>query len=248
MSKLEIETGQFMLDTMSFSPEIIGAYVLMMVAYRNKGPIPDEQWALQRIAKLEVSEDWEYARPVLAQLFEVRDGFWHHPGIDEQIAKTGRLRKNAAKASAAAAVSKGQPTDQGDEAEQQTADLVKPEPVRHAPPPPVDTREVAGKVGTIEIQIGKPAPEANEEDFGSPLDANWSIGPEQIMLCRGEGYTSGEIAEVIDGFKRYNLAAGTLSQDWNLTWTKWWERRKPKKAKPRVQISNKAPEETDVEG
>lgn len=240
MSKtLDIEIGQFLLDTMAMRPEIVGAYVRLMVAYRNTGPLDINK--LQRLSGLD-DMDWEFAEEQIAPLFEPKEGFWHHAAIDEQIAKHGRLRKNAAKASAAAQ-NKPAP-ESGIIAQQEVIEQLRqrqpdPEPRRAPPPEPepeLHELKTGPKVQTQVMHVGASPP----DEIGDPLPHNWTLSGEQINQARGEGYSSDIIADVLDSFRRYHMAAGTLSTDWSASWAKWWERKKPSKPKPRVQVSRKA--------
>lgn len=228
---LDIDIGQFMLDTIGFRPEVLGAYVRLLIAYRAGGPLDIN--TLERISGLDEA-GWEWARESIEPLFETNqgDGCWHRPDIDEQISKSNRLRGNAAKASTAAAAART-----GAAAKPRTVlEILSQSEVDEpdAPPPFTETP----RVETQQVQFGKPA-----DDMGSPLSPEFMLTGAEVSQCRGEGYSSDEIGDVLDSFKRYHIAAGTLSTDWHASWGKWWERKKPEKpkAKPRVEVSRRAP-------
>lgn len=248
MSKtLDIDIGQFMLDTIAMQPHVVGAYVRLMIAYRNTGPLDINK--LARISGLDEAE-WDFYEEQLKPLFVPVEGHWHHPGIDEQIAKHGRLRKNAAKASAAAATTRQpeQPTS-GIVAQQETAEQLRQRqlepPPRRAPPPEPEPElhelKTGPKVQTNVMHVGAPPP----DEIGDLIPHSWTLTGEQINQARGEGYSTEIIADVVDSFRRYHMAAGTLSTDWSASWWKWWERKKPSKPKPRVQVSRKSEDAAD---
>lgn len=95
--------GAYLADTMAFTTEQHGAYLLLILAYwRERAPLPDDDEALRGITKLDRA-DWKRIRPVLARKFRVADGVWWHKRVEQEMAAAdARAKKAAEKASKAA--------------------------------------------------------------------------------------------------------------------------------------------------
>jgi uncharacterized protein YdaU (DUF1376 family) len=255
MSKtLEIDISQFILDTMGFDSVAVGAYVRLLVAYRHAGPIANDERALAKLAGLD-EVDWDMRCIQIGELFEIKDGLWVHPQIDEQAAKKERLRTNALGASKIAARNKGaSPSGKAPVSKTDTAGSSPAAPaidhlsvlkdqaqVNATRQTMLGSLDDTPRVATEIVQVGKPA-----DDVGTHVSPDWMPTSAWIRQARSDGFTSDEIAPLVDSFKGYHNAAGTLSTDWNGSWDRWWDRKKPekKKVKPRVEVSRKAPAPT----
>jgi uncharacterized protein YdaU (DUF1376 family) len=90
--------GDFVRDTMHLSATEIGAYVLLMCHYWERGSLPTDAERLARICKLPL-EQWQCNCISLAELF---DANWRHKRIEEELAKQAVLsakRSDAARKS-----------------------------------------------------------------------------------------------------------------------------------------------------
>ncbi len=105
--------GAYLADTMAFTTEQHGAYLLLILAYwRERAPLPDDDEALRGITKLDRG-DWKRVRPVLARKFRVADGVWWHKRIEQEIAAAdARAKKASEKASKAAQARWQAPSEQ----------------------------------------------------------------------------------------------------------------------------------------
>lgn len=84
---MPIDIGDYIADTLDFTTEEHGAYLLLIFAYwKNRGPLPDDDRRLRTIAKLSLHK-WKKTRPVLVQKFRVENGLWHHKRIDAELHK-----------------------------------------------------------------------------------------------------------------------------------------------------------------
>lgn len=95
--------GAYLADTMAFTTEQHGAYLLLILAYwRERAALPDDDDMLRGITKMDRA-DWKRVRPVLARKFRVADGVWWHKRVEHEIeAADSRAKKAAEKASKAA--------------------------------------------------------------------------------------------------------------------------------------------------
>lgn len=67
---------KYLADTTMFTPEMHGAYVLLLLsAWRNKGELPDDDRRLAVASKCTPSQ-WRKLRPVIAEKFEIAGGVW----------------------------------------------------------------------------------------------------------------------------------------------------------------------------
>lgn len=95
--------GAYLADTMAFTTEQHGAYLLLILAYwRERAPLLDNDDTLRGITKMDRA-DWKRMRPVLARKFRVADGVWWHKRVEQEMsAADARSKKATEKASKAA--------------------------------------------------------------------------------------------------------------------------------------------------
>jgi uncharacterized protein YdaU (DUF1376 family) len=92
---LMLMADEFAADTAHMDPCDVGILIRLMVAYwRRRGPLPNSDTDLARIALVD-SKRWKRSRPAVEMLFKVRDGVWHHDRIDYEIAMDADRRAKA---------------------------------------------------------------------------------------------------------------------------------------------------------
>lgn len=75
-----------MRDTMRLSRAEFGSYWLLCLAYwTNRGPLPSDEDALRRLARVETRAEWRKVRPILAVFFEVSPDAWSHRFLDREL-------------------------------------------------------------------------------------------------------------------------------------------------------------------
>lgn len=114
------DLNAYISNTMRLTTEAHGAYLLLMLDYYSTGePCPDDDDQLAAITKLPVDVWKEKYRKVLAPLFDIRSGVWHHDRIATELATAReRLvkRSSAARAGAQALIAKGGGFQKGNKA------------------------------------------------------------------------------------------------------------------------------------
>ncbi|HYF54671.1 MAG TPA: DUF1376 domain-containing protein [Salinarimonas sp.] len=89
--------AQYQQVTARLSEAHRGAYVDLLIAYWQSGPLPDDDEQLFRIART-TPQAWRKLRPQLAALFTVANGVWSDEWMDAEIA---RAQEKVAKKSGA---------------------------------------------------------------------------------------------------------------------------------------------------
>lgn len=89
---MPLYVAEYLADTGHLTTEQHGAYLLLIMHYWRRGPLPDDDAALAAITRLSPAA-WKRNRAVLAGLFQVEPGCWRHKRVDFEIAK-GRDNKD----------------------------------------------------------------------------------------------------------------------------------------------------------
>jgi uncharacterized protein YdaU (DUF1376 family) len=95
--------GDYLADTMHLSTEQHGAYLLLLFHLWRRGSLHDDDGTLAQITGL-TRTAWSQARPVLAEFFQIHDGFWCHRRVErERTRVTAKQLSNSKQAKLAAA-------------------------------------------------------------------------------------------------------------------------------------------------
>lgn len=90
--------GDYLADTPHLDTEEHGAYLLLIFSYWSRGkPLPDDDKKLQAIAKQPL-ERWLEIRPTIAEYFDVRDGYWFHERVEEELEKSRKISEQRSEA------------------------------------------------------------------------------------------------------------------------------------------------------
>lgn len=81
--------GSYAKKTGHFGALLHGAYLMLIKHYWCSGaPLPDDDTQLWRIATCDGIGQWrKVARPMIAPLFDIRDGLWFHHKVEEELTK-----------------------------------------------------------------------------------------------------------------------------------------------------------------
>lgn len=247
-NQFRIDVAAFLRETSRLGPTVVGAYVNIMLDYFEQGePPPDDDAVLARIVGCDPSL-WADIRLKLEHLFEIRDGRWYHAHCESEIAAASRrVKRSKAAATAAGEVHSARAAEP---VRKSIVDLIsmseRPDPLpmvqveRPPEPEPDDDDE--------DTEIEPPVPQPKGITFEGPLPEDFKPAAAEISERLNEGYTSQQVADVLDGFRRYHLAAATMSNNWPELERRWWNRKKPplhpaEKAapKPRIVLSRRPP-------
>lgn len=84
---MPIYWGDYLKDTGHLSAAEHGAYLLLIGHYWTTGaPLPDDEAALRRIARMEARE-WKASRGTLRAFFQVADGVWRHKRVEAEMTR-----------------------------------------------------------------------------------------------------------------------------------------------------------------
>jgi uncharacterized protein YdaU (DUF1376 family) len=82
---MPLRIGLYLADTTHLTRDQHGAYLLLLMAYwRRGGPLPADDARLAATTKATPAE-WRKLKPVLAEFFNERDGFWHQKRADKEL-------------------------------------------------------------------------------------------------------------------------------------------------------------------
>jgi len=246
-----LNVKEFIVETLRLPVWCKAAYLMILLDYCTRGePPPDDDHVLMQITSSTPDEWLKNDRPLLAPLFDIRDGKWYHKGIEAELERARLTKDNAARASKIAGNKRRKAPvelsqdrvkigEQFDEAYKAAA----ADAFAHG---------VGTTVAHIPIaELTAPAPPAvTHTDVAAtmePLSEDFVLTGEDVIECQTRGATLDEIADWLDYFRSYHLKAGTLAEDWTALWFRLVDRKieerdkTARKAKPRVELSRRAP-------
>lgn len=263
----KFDVKAFLTDTLRLSTEEKGAYLMLMLDfYEQEAPPPDDDEILARIAGIP-AERWPRVRRALETKFHIHDGYWQHGYIMEQLADGQRRYQRTLNATDAANAARGAGKKPPRKPTPTVTETVTDTPTAKSDVTETVTIPVRQPRRSVEEQEQRQEDSANAESgerasdevvisvigrYETILREDFKLATSDLIQCASEGYTTEVVSQVFGSFMRYNLAAGTMSQDWTAAWWRWWERKKPplhpaekaaakpKPPKPRIEVSNKA--------
>lgn len=87
---MRLNIGDFLADTMHLSTLQNGIYLLLIMHYFKRGPLPDDRRVLARISKVS-PRAWAREAPAILALFRREEGHLVHKRIDAERAEAERL-------------------------------------------------------------------------------------------------------------------------------------------------------------
>lgn len=90
---MKIMVADELAETAGLTAAEFGAYSRLKMHYwRNKGPLPDDDMRLARLAGMPPQE-WEDARHAIAKFFEIENNVWTHADVDHEFQKAMEISK-----------------------------------------------------------------------------------------------------------------------------------------------------------
>jgi len=261
LNQYRISVPIFLQETRRLGPAVVGSYIRLLLDYFEQGKAPpDDDAVLARIVGADPSF-WAEIRPRIEHLFEISAAGWVHAHTEEQIEAAAKRMKKSAKAAAVAAVVTGKPMPPMPPMLIPTKTVTREELAKEYPKAPAAMTDEQ-----VDRMIHEQEDEDDEEEieeieppvtppvgivFEGPIPKDFRPTAAVIAERMAEGYSSQQIADVIDQFRRYHQISGTTSVNWPELEERWWKRKKTplhpaeKKPKPRVEVSRRAPPPTE---
>lgn len=257
---------KFLSDTLALDGEAIGAYVLLMLHYyATETPPRDNDRALATIARLPI-KTWKERRPEIEALFQIRDGAWHHPTIEAQMADAkAKHAMVIARTSAAGQARWANRPPKAAPSKSRVVPKASPEltlsnarAMHDALPeqsPSSGESTITESLSVDVLTVDKdnsgdnsdttPGPDEagdQEESLGTLIDSAFRPYSNHLAACHFDGADEETVDREIAGFIATHQERGTFSHDWGASWTMWWKRWKDhrdaqaKKAAPKPRI------------
>lgn len=97
---MQLYVSDFLGDTLHLSTELVGAYLLLLMAMWNAGgSLPDDEAKLARVARMTVKK-WRAVSPDLMSFFDVSEGKVQHHRLTKEFQKSERQSESRASAGA----------------------------------------------------------------------------------------------------------------------------------------------------
>lgn len=121
-------------DTMRFTTEQHGAYLLIIMDYWRNGPPPDDDQVLAQITGLPVAR-WKKHRAVIAPKFQIADGAWKQKRVEHELVKARAVQEALSQKGKAGAAARWGPKGMPDALPEAQAGAIPEDVPRDAPPP-----------------------------------------------------------------------------------------------------------------
>lgn len=203
--------------TAFFSPAERGAYMELILAYWELGPLPTDDDVLQQLARVPDAKTWRAVRGKVLAKFNEIDGTLTHVRIDEErtVALQNYKRKSDAgkvggQASAQARTKQSSTSASSNRSTDAQAEPQTPANTTYQEHSPDGEIPEANASGTR--KRGKP---------GSRISPDWKPTPEDISHAEVRNYSRENIEQLANHFRDYHVAKGTVSRDWSASWRTW---------------------------
>jgi uncharacterized protein YdaU (DUF1376 family) len=196
---MQLYVAEYLADTTHLNAEQHGAYLLLLMNYWQRGkPLPDLNDRLAIVAR-SLPDRWNELRTVLAEFFEIRDGFWIHNRMERDLERVKGVSEAGKKAGIASGKARREKTSNGrSQIVQRNANetATKDEPLR------TDTykeQKKQGEVFTLPEWINRDTWKAYVEVRKSKRAAKtvhaWNLVVKQLETFRAKGHDPNAILE-----------------------------------------------------
>lgn len=254
----------FVTNTLRLNTEAKGAYLMLILDYyQTETAPPDDDEVLAAITGLSI-ETWKRHRRVIAPLFEIKDGKWHHERVQQELLE-GHLKHSkavakaqtaAAAASAARALKAANKTSSKNTSKVSMEDKTpRSKPPRNLQVTPKDTSKVILEEPHKQTQIldgGGGDARAREADPVSEVEGRLPSTQPVSMGVPIDHWTPDFVHPadlgLLNEFCAIHEEKGTFSKDWPTLWQRYLDEAKTGKNQrkrtvpPRIE-TDKRPEQ-----
>lgn len=208
--------------TAFFSPAERGAYMDLILAYWELGPLPSDDAILQQLARVTDSKTWKQVRWNVLDKFIEKDGVLYHERIDEE--RTVALQKFQRKSDAgriagqASAQARAKQTSTTDSTNRSTVGSTTGQPNVHTTYQ-VHTPNGVTQANACVAQAPKPIPSK-----GTRLASDWKPSEANRAYGRELGYADAEFDAECGEFREYFTgpnAAKPVKKCWDSALQRW---------------------------
>lgn len=208
--------------TAFFSPAERGAYMDLILAYWELGPLPSDDNVLQQLARVPDPKVWKQVRGKVLAKFNERDGVLYHARIDEE--RTVAVQKYERRANAGSVGGKASVEAKAKQSSSNASSNASPVVEANA-----QASSQAKINTTYQVQSPNGDTHANACVTRTPRKArrtrlanDWKPSEADRTYARTVGLTDAEIDAAGIEFSRYwrsaDAAGGGLKADWHATW------------------------------
>lgn len=242
--------SKYFTDTPHLDTEGHGAYLLLLgFYYMKEQPIRDDDRILASLTKMSM-ERWLALRPILADFFEIKDGFWHHTYCND-VLRDAHVTYNATRQRTAAATAarlakrnvtstSGNTSRATSRATPRQAKSSRPRNEQHHDQRDVDATSHVTSTQEQEQRIEGGGGDAHAREAVSlpgafvrvPAPPPFPLGipvehwPDPLDLHSDQ-------AGAMAAFRRQHAERGTFSRDWDAAWRDFLRQASEPAAKPK---------------
>ena len=192
---MQLYVADYLADTAHLTAAQHGAYLLLIFNYWQRGnPLNNSNERLANVARMTV-EEWEIAKPVLSEFFEIDGDDWRHERIERDLLAVTSKSIKARAAGKASAASKANERSTG----------------------------VEQTLNHTDTDTDKEKSKQSRGATASRLPADWKPDEAGLAFCKAERPDL-QADSVADRFRDYWTAqpgAKGRKTDWPATWRNW---------------------------
>lgn len=204
--------------TAFFSPAERGAYMDLILAYWELGPLPNDDAILQQLARVTDSKTWKQVRGKVLGKFNEVDGMLTHARVDEE--RTVALQKFQRKSDAGRVA--GQASAQARAKQPSTTGSTNRSTVGSTTgQPDVNTTYQGHTPNGVTEAKASGERKRSAPKVGTRISPDWKPNERNLEDAKARGYHAADIERLAQHFRDYHLAKGTVSKDWDASWRTW---------------------------
>jgi uncharacterized protein YdaU (DUF1376 family) len=225
---MPLYVADYIADTWHLDATAHGVYLLLLMCYWQKGPLPLDAGSLRQICRANSAEEIAALERVLAEFFTIRRGRYHNSRADREVENTEKIRKAKALAGKAGGIAARGKSGRKPNSKTIAGELQNNTPSPSPSPKPEEKEE---STPLSPPKGGKPSGQAILDN--SPKSKRRTAIPDhfpdagkieegrQFWAVHARMDIANEAEEQAEHFRDHHRSRGSTMADWPAAWRTW---------------------------